>query len=166
MPKPERIVINTGPIISIIAALDNLEILQNFYQETLVPFEVCREIEAGGKTGFAVEEFKAATWLNKLHTPVELFPALSNSLDRGEAEVIQVALNEGITTVCIDENVGRRIARLWGLEVTGTLGIMVRAKKEGYLDSVSDAIQQMETKGVWLSLQVKNLALRESGEKN
>jgi predicted nucleic acid-binding protein len=35
---------------------------------------------------------------------------LLNSLDAGEASVIQLALNERIRTVCIDESAGRRLA--------------------------------------------------------
>ncbi|WP_243714094.1 hypothetical protein [Nostoc sp. 106C] len=57
---------------------------------------------------------------------------LLNSLDLGEASVIQLALNKNIPTVCIDEAVGRGIARLSGLLVTGSIGILLRAKREGY----------------------------------
>ncbi|MFP5269408.1 hypothetical protein [Coleofasciculus sp.] len=48
-------------------------------------------------------------------------------------------MNENIQTVCIDEIAGRRIARLSGLSLTGSIGILLRAKREGYPIS----IQQM-----------------------
>ena len=50
----------------------------------------------------------------------------------GEAAVIQLALEENIQTVCIDEAVGRRIARLNNLSLTGLIGILLRAKISGY----------------------------------
>jgi len=57
---------------------------------------------------------------------------LRNSLDLGEAAVIQLALQHGIPLVAIDETVGRRFARLSGLTVTGAIGILLRAKSLGY----------------------------------
>ncbi|WP_216594172.1 hypothetical protein [Synechococcus sp. PCC 6312] len=56
-------------------------------------------------------------------------PYLLNSLDSGEAAVIQLALNQNIQTVCIDETSGRRIARLNGLNVTGSIGILLKLKQ-------------------------------------
>lgn len=64
MPSPQRIVINTAPILAIVAALGDLSVFQ-LYQEVLVPFEVSQEILAGGTDGFAIAEFEAAIWLNK-----------------------------------------------------------------------------------------------------
>jgi predicted nucleic acid-binding protein len=72
----------------------------------------------------------------KWQTPLNISPLLLNSLDLGEAAVIQLAINENIQTVCIDEAAGRRVARLSGLSLTGTIGILLRAKKEGYPISV------------------------------
>ncbi len=86
------------------------------------------------------------------------------SLDKGEAAVIQLAINEGIGTVCIDETVGRRLARLCGLQVTGSIGLLLRAKREGRLASMRQTVDQMRTRGIWLSDAVVAFALRESGE--
>lgn len=54
MPETKRIVINTGPLISLVAAMGDLAFLSSLYEQVLVPFEVCREIQAGGKNGFAI----------------------------------------------------------------------------------------------------------------
>jgi predicted nucleic acid-binding protein len=84
---------------------------------------------------------------------------LANSLDSGEAAVIQLALDKTIETVCIDEAVGRRMARLSGLSVTGSIGVLLRARREGYPFSMRDAIQRMRQRGVWLSDRVVDFAL-------
>jgi predicted nucleic acid-binding protein len=70
---------------------------------------------------------------------VILQPYLRNSLDLGEASVIQTALQESVHLVCIDEMVGRRIARLSGLNLTGSIGILLKAKSMGYPLSVPEA---------------------------
>ncbi|AVH67466.1 DUF3368 domain-containing protein [Nostoc sp. 'Peltigera membranacea cyanobiont' N6] len=163
MPNTEIIVINTAPIISLVAALGDLDVLQ-LYTQVLVPFEVCQELLVGGASGFAVAEFEAATWLKKWPTPLNISPFLLNSLDLGEASVIQLALNESISTVCIDETVGRRIARLSGLNLTGSIGILLRAKQEGYPVLMRQAIERMINRGIRLSETVIAVALRQAEE--
>lgn len=164
MPKPERIVINTSPLISLVAALGDLKVLRSLYTKVLVPFEVCQEITAGGGDGFAVAEFEAANWLQKKDTYLNISPFLLNSLDLGEAAVIQLALEENIQTVCIDEAVGRRIARLNNLSLTGSIGILLRAKSSGYPLQMQRAIQRMQQRGIRLSSQVIAFALKQAGE--
>ncbi len=163
MPETQEIVINTGPLIAIVAALGGLDILE-IYKRVCVPFEVCSEITSGGSGRFAVPEFEAAHWLEKRKRPLSLSVMLMNSLDVGEASVIQLALNEGIQTVCIDESAGRRMARLSGLQITGSVGILLRAKREGRSFSMREALQRMKSRGIWLSQSVEDFALREAGE--
>ncbi len=164
MPETQRIVINTSPLIALVSALGDLTVLQSLYTQVLVPFEVCQELLVGGSNAFAVAEFESAHWLQKQSTPLEISPILINSLDRGEAAVIQLALNEGIQTVCIDEAVGRRVARLSGLSLTGSIGILLRAKREGYTFSMQEAIERMRNRGIRLSDTVIAFALEQAGE--
>jgi len=127
MHKPKSIVINTGPIIALVAALGDLSILKRLYKDVLVPIQ---------------------------------------TLDIGEASVVQLAVQKNISVVCIDEAVGRRVARLNGLKLTGSIGILIRAKKEGFPIVISDVIQRMKSHGIWLSEGVISFALEQAGEGN
>jgi len=109
MPEPKELVINTGPLLAIIAGFGDLSLLMRLYKRVLVPFEVCQEIEAGGASGFGVSEFKRSGFIEKRRSALNISPFLRNVLDLGEASVIQLALDEDIRTVCIDEAVGRRM---------------------------------------------------------
>ena len=164
MPNKDKIVINTSPLIALIAALNDLTILQFLYQEVFVPWEVCQEILIGGKTNFGITEFNNATWLRKQTQPINISPWLLNTLDKGEASVIQLALEQNISTVCIDEVVGRRIARLSGLALTGSIGILLKAKEQSYPVNIKIAIENMLKKNIRLSSSVINFALRQAGE--
>lgn len=163
MPETQEFVVNTGPLIALVAGLGDLRVLQ-MYHHVYVPFEVSQELLVDSGTRFAAKEFVETHWLDKRQEALDISPYLLNSLDRGESAVIQLALDEGVHTVCIDEVSGRRIARLNALRVTGSTGVLLRAKREGYLDSVREAIERMESKGIWLSEKVKRFALRQSGE--
>ena len=160
MPELPRLVIN----IALVAALDDLAVLKILYQEVLVPHEVCREMRAKGYQAFATGQFEEARWLTKKEQPLTVDPLLANSLDAGEAAVIQLALNEQISTVAIDETVGRRVAKLSGLNLTGSIGILLRARREGFSFSMPAALERMRARGVWLSQQVVDFALRQASE--
>lgn len=160
MHNTDELVINTGPLIALTAALGDLQILK-IYPHVWVPYTVQQEILRGGAHGFAVPEFQAATWLHVLDTPLKITPLLANLLDPGEAAVIQLAQNQAIQTICIDEAAGRRVARLSGLYVTGSVGVLLRALREGYTFSMQHVIERMQKQGVWLSERVVAFALSE-----
>lgn len=164
MPNPKKIVINTSPLIALVAAVGDLRILQSLYEEVWVPLEVAEEILAGGASGFAIVEFQQATWLIKQTVPLQISPSLLNALDLGEASVIQLAINQRIKTVCIDEVVGRQVARSNGLLLTGSIGVLLKAKQQTPSLSIRVAIENMLNYNIRLSQRVIDFALRESGE--
>jgi predicted nucleic acid-binding protein len=156
---PRTIVTNTTPLIALAVATDGLEILRTLYDRVIVPLEVAEEIHAIGTNAPGVKAFDDATWLERLDKPAVLTPYLRNSLDGGEASVIQNALDLQIPLVCIDESVGRRVARLSGLTLTGSIGVLIKARKQGYAVSISQAIDRMREHGIWLSAEVVRYAL-------
>lgn len=164
MPEAKEIVINTSPLLALIAGLGSLNVLKVLYKQVIVPYEVSGEIFAAGSAGFGIKEFDEADFLLKLNRPANIHPYLRNSLDLGESSVIQTALDRNIQTVCIDEAVGRRIARLNGLTLTGSLGIMIRAKREGQAVLLRDAVSRMRKHGIWLSERLVASALQQAGE--
>jgi predicted nucleic acid-binding protein len=80
-------------------------------------------------------------------------------LDRGEASVIQTALTHEIQIVAIDEKLGRRIARLHELKVTGSLGILLKAAKAGLVPSLEKCFERMHNHGIWISRDLREHTL-------
>ena len=161
---PDRaIVVNTTPLISL-AAASCLEALALLYQRVIVPLEVAEEIRAGGAHGLGVPELVGTPWLEVQSSNAVIPVYLANTLDRGEAAVIATALESGIRLVCIDETVGRRVARLAGLDLTGSLGVLIKAKQRGFPVVIREAAGRMREKGIWLSEQVIAAALTAAGE--
>jgi predicted nucleic acid-binding protein len=159
---PERgqvLVTNTTPLIALTAATGSLDILKFLYPRVVVPLEVADEVRAGGQQCFGVDVFNRADWLEIQPSAVTLQAFLRNSLDVGEASVIQTAMNLGLPLVCIDETAGRRVARLCGLDLTGSVGVLLKAKRLGFALSIPDALQRMREHGIWLSASVVQFAL-------
>jgi predicted nucleic acid-binding protein len=157
------VVVNTGPVLALSAA-GYLHVLRDLFTRVTIPYEVVREIEAGGQTQFARDEFRAASWMDKRSVSVSVSPLLQSTLDPGEAAVVALATAEQIATVAIDETVGRRIARLHVLTVTGSLGVLIRAKQQGAQIRLRTAIERMRQQGIWLSDALEKECLRLAGE--
>jgi len=164
MLDKQEIVINTTPLLSLIAATGSLDVLQILYSRVWVPLEVCEEVFKGGSSGLGIAEFTQAQFLFKQNRAVLISALLRNSLDKGEASVIQTAIDNNIALVAIDETVGRRYAKLSNLKLTGTLGILLRAKQLGYPITIAAAIQRMQQQGIWLSNDLAKTALEMAGE--
>lgn len=162
--RGRALVTNTTPLIALTAATGGLDVLRFLYGRVVVPLEVAEEVRAGGRSAFGVDVFHDTQWLEVRREPVALPAFLRNSLDRGEAAVIQTALDLGVSLVCIDEVAGRRVARLCALEVTGSVGILLKARRTGFALSIPDALRRMRGHGIWLSDRVVRFALAQDDE--
>ena len=60
MPDQKSLVINTGPIIALIAATGDLNLLDKLYDRIFVPLAVKNELYYKGDEFFGVKEFKKA----------------------------------------------------------------------------------------------------------
>ncbi|HRG47582.1 MAG TPA: DUF3368 domain-containing protein [Leptospiraceae bacterium] len=159
---PNSIVINTTPILTMIAGCGNLDILQKLYSNIIIPLEVKDEILEGGKLGFGISEFLHAKFLTISPSYVSIPNHLSEFLDKGEASVITTALMKNIPLVCIDETEGRRFARIEKLTITGSLGILLKARKNKFLNiPLKEIIPKIIDNGIWLGKQVIQEALEE-----
>jgi hypothetical protein len=58
----------------------------------------------------------------------------------------------------------RRVALAAGLEVSGTVGVILRAKKRGHVEAARPLLQALRTAGLWLADDLIELAAREAGE--
>jgi predicted nucleic acid-binding protein len=157
----KTIVTNTTPLIALTAATGSLDVLKFLYNRVVVPLEVQNELRAAGLQAVGVKALNDATWLDCQTSEVAVSSYLANTLDRGEAATIQTALNLNIPLVCVDEVVGRRVARLSGLTLTGSIGVLLKAKQQGYEVSMPQAVARMREHGIWLSAEVIRFAMQE-----
>lgn len=65
--------------------------------------------------------------------------------------VIALDLSIPDSLLVLDDQLGRRVTDLCELRYTGTLGVLIKAKQAGYLNSIAAAIAQLQIKGMWLS---------------
>lgn len=129
--------------------------------EFLAPVEVQEELTRGVASGLRAID---VAWIRFEQLQGMPSPMAIAALDRGEAAVIQLALELGVGTVCIDERRGRRAASAVGLQVTGSLGILGRAKGAGLVPAVRPLIARMAAQGDWFDSALVERFLQALGE--
>jgi predicted nucleic acid-binding protein len=167
MPDParasRRVVVNTTPIIAL-ALIGQLDLLQHLYGEVVIPPAVQREVLAGVPPQSGVAELKDARWLRAIALQDPQRADLLADLDRGEAEVIALAQELGADLVIIDERLARRHAERIGLTLTGTLGVLLRAKERGFVRAIGPLMEDLRRGGIRLSDRLVQEALELAGE--
>lgn len=164
MPEKQLLVIsNTTPIIAL-AVIDRLELLRELYTEVLIPPAVYAEVIAGGASRAGAAELLRAHWIRTVPLTDPRRAALLVDLDQGEAEAIALAQELNADLLIVDERLARRHAQRLGLTITGTLGILLKAKQRGLVTNIRPLIQQLRRNRIRLSENVIQQTLQLAGE--
>lgn len=156
----ERIVTNTSPLLAL-TKMQTLDVIGKLPFEFVCPVEVETEILTGANQGY---EVTIPDWLNILPLTSALSPLSAASLDVGEAAVIQLALEQNIKLVCIDELKGRRAALAVGLKVAGSLGLLGKAKTLGLIAEAKPFIEKAKLAGIYYDESLIDNFLKSLGE--
>lgn len=166
LDRPRIVVVNTTPLIAL-AEIQQFDLLRQLYGEILVPSAVRTEILKGGVTGIGVEEFARAEFIRVCEVENPRRCDYLSDLDRGEAEVIALAEEKGADLVIIDELLGRKHAQRLGMTVTGSMGILVKAKQLGLIPRVMPYLKMWRATGRrWISESLQEQVLQMVGEEN
>jgi uncharacterized protein len=89
---------------------------------------------------------------------------LVTDLGAGEAQVLALALEDEGSLAIVDDGLARRIARAQNLRITGTAGVLLKAKQSGHLDALSPLLDKLDSLGFRLAEDVRITILRLAGE--
>ncbi len=159
-----KVIVNSTPLI-VLCGIGELEILQKLYQEIFIPTAVFQEITA-------IED-SASMQIKAAYEWIHVKPICDNrekkmykaKLHAGEVEVMILAQEEGANLVIIDDNAAKKTAKYLGLTVTGTLGILLKAKHQGIVEKVSPLLSKMKQNGFHIDSRVEAFVLEQAGEK-
>ena len=161
------VVSNTSPVLNL-AIVDQLSLIHEQFGDLWVPTGVLKEmrIDEPLPGAPAMKAALEAGWLRIEEARDQtLVQVLERDLDRGEAEAIVLALQMKAKPVLLDEREGRLIAKSLGLKVTGVLGILLRARWEGKVSSMREAMDTLqEQAGFRIGRALYITLLKESGE--
>ncbi len=64
-------------------------------------------------------------------------------MDKGEASALALAIEKKTATIILDDLRARKVAKSLKLKITGTLGVLVKAKQDGVIDKVKPLIDEL-----------------------
>ncbi len=85
-------------------------------------------------------------------------------VDRGEASAIALAIESPPSLIVLDDDKARKKARKLQLNVTGTLGLFLKAKREGIIPDVKSMLIKVQKTNFHYSESVFNEILKLAGE--
>jgi predicted nucleic acid-binding protein len=141
-----EVIVNTSPL-QYLHQTGLLHLLPDHYGQVSVPHAVIDELERGRAIGIALPIVTQLPWVivKKPQRPI-LLP-LAGGLGAGESEVLALAGEMDNPIVVLDDRRARRYARLLNITITGTLGILLKAKQTGSLAALRPVIEQLRTLG-------------------
>ena len=89
---------------------------------------------------------------------------LEMQIDKGESSAIALALETPDCTIILDDYKARKIAERLGLNLTGTIGVIIKAKLRGVIPSVKPLLDKIKRTNFRLSPELESLALKAAGE--
>ncbi len=110
--------------------------------------------------------FTQANWISVRNSSLtQLVEQLLVDLDAGESEAIAHAQELKADYLLTDDSEARKIAQTLGLRVTGSIGILIRAKASGLILEVKDLLDQLIVKaGFWVNKNLYKSILESLGE--
>lgn len=160
--KPS-VITNTSPLLYL-HQIGHLKLLQKLYQIVIVPPAVVEELGVGQRQGIDVPDISIIKWIQIC--PVKATTAFPSVIDlgKGEAEVIALGLETSDCLLILDDKLAQRIVDVYYLSYTGTLGVLIKAKRMGYLEAIAPVLVELQDRGMWLNKQVISDVLKLAGE--
>lgn len=123
-----KVIVNSTPLIAL-CKINRLELLKELYGEITIPEAVFLEVTAKND---AVKRklLESGAWIHVQtisdNSDKRMYKA---KLHDGEVEVMILAQEIKADLVIIDDNAARKTALYLGLPLTGTIGVLLRARK-------------------------------------
>jgi predicted nucleic acid-binding protein len=159
------IVSNTTPISNFLH-LGQMEILKTIFKKLHVPMAVHSEIEAFFSGDDQWQKCLDEGYI--IRTEIQTSPKIKElmiHLHIGEAEALCLCIENNAKLCLIDDKDARIIAGLNNIPISGTLGVLMKAKKMGIIESVKDLMDRLRTEHhYWINDAMYNKILSLSNE--
>ena len=162
------VVSDTSPITNL-AAIAQLDLLQQLYTSLIIPTAVYNEMVEVDKVVPGAVEVQTLSWIETQAVAdaqrVTDLQTSQENIDLGEAEAIILAVELKAELLLMDERRGRALATSYGLSVTGLLGVLLQAKRNGLISAVKPLMDELiERVDFRVSSQLYTTILQSAGE--
>jgi predicted nucleic acid-binding protein len=160
MPKA---ISNTSPLLYLYR-IGAINWLPELFDDVWMPEPVKNELQEGHHKGYDVPDPADYAWLKIVNPKSMPSEWLVLDLGAGEIAAMALALENRDRIVLLDDMLARRTAQAAGLQVWGTLKILLEAKSQGLVDKIEPHVTNLSKSGMWVSAEVKQRILVLAGE--
>ncbi|HDN80212.1 MAG TPA: DUF3368 domain-containing protein [Chloroflexi bacterium] len=156
------VISNAGPLIAL-ARIRHFELLRDLFGHLLIPQAVYEEVvvKGAGRPGAYETASACGDWLNVVSVKdVTIVRSLLARLGKGESEAIALALEKKADLLLMDDLKARAVAEFMGLAVSGTVGVVFQAYRQGIVSDLNQVLDALRAKGFWIDDDVYNRVLR------
>ncbi len=157
------VISNTSPL-QYLFQLGMLHILPALAQHVIIPPAVADELRVGRESGVNLPDPMGFDWLAMRRPVSALATRLITDLGAGETEVRMLAIEAADPLVIFDDMLARRMARSLGIRLTGTLGLLLDAKRAGPIPTVSPLLDRLQSLRFRLAPHTRTAVLQLAGE--
>ena len=141
-----------------------LELFPFLYGHVIVPETVVLELKRGQELGCSLPHVEKLAWVTIKQPQHPVLLPLAGGLGADESAVLALAREIPEAIAVLDDKRARHYARLLGVRLTGTLGILLKAKHTGELAALRPVMEQLEKLGFRFHRDTRNAILKLSGE--
>ena len=159
---PNTWVVNASPII-LYARIGKLNLIDFLATDVIVPKKVIEEVAQGTLKNNTAED--AVSWAIQYKQQNITVPASVERWDLGpgESQVISFVMQDNYWAV-LDDKMARRCINAHGLRMTGSLGIVLRARLKGFIDEARPLLYELRNAGLYVDVGLVEKALNSIGE--
>ena len=154
---------NTSPLLYLYR-IGGMDWFPKLFDEIWTPEAVRNELQAGRTKGYDVPNPDDYSWLNIVDPKSTPSEWLALDLGAGEIAAMALALENPSRVILLDDMLARRTAQVAGLEVWGTLKVLLEVKSQGLVDKIEPYVTKLSDSGMWVSAEVKQRILHLAGE--
>ncbi len=158
-----EVICNTSPI-QYLYQLGLLDLLHKLSSQVIVPPAVAHEIAIGRNAAVSLPELSALDWVTIRRPASESALSLISDLGEGETEVLMLALESPDSVAILDDALARRVAQAQNIRHTGTLGVLLDAKRAGLIPQVAPLLDRLDALRFRLAPQTRAAVLKLAGE--
>jgi predicted nucleic acid-binding protein len=144
--------------------IGKLDLLPRLVERVLIPPAVAAELAEGRARGLNLPDPARLAWA-EVRSPTNrpMLPS-ATELGPGESEVLALGLEQRAATLILDDGVARRAAQTLGLKFTGTLGLLIDAKRARMIEAVTPVLDELQALGFRVAPHTRAAVLRLAGE--
>ena len=158
------VVVNSTPII-FLYNIGYLDLLQKLYKKVYIAEAVHKEVIVNCVYNNGNDFISQCNWIEVIKIKNESArKTFITSLHIGEVEIMILAMEKSADLCVLDDLLARKHAKRLNLNVIGTLGILIAAKKLNHIDAVKPLIDQLISGGMFLSESVYDSVLSLANE--